>query len=126
MQKRMPHSNSRPPMTDAGWTAISERTGEGVYWWRRPGREAEIASVYRERGTLYLWLPTSEPRDEAIVLASAHPDTELLGPISPDDRQQGRVEGLQLAQDTFAKRFFGLRKDIDCIPYILELERLKK
>ena len=78
-------------MTEAGWTA--EPKEEGWHWWRKPSDGLTIPYVVKVQkassGWFVLW---QHDWNYAEVLGG-----EFLGPLSPTDRQQGRVEGLREA-----------------------------
>ena len=79
-------------MTEAGWTA--EPKEEGWHWWRKPSDGLTIPYVVKVQkassGWFVLW---QHDWNYAEVLGG-----EFLGPLSPTDRQQGRVEGLREAE----------------------------
>ena len=91
-------------MTEAGWTS-NEPTVEGFYWHIRtdlpphvrvPGvleirKLDEGLRVYEPFGLNDVWHPLSEYGGL------------WLGPISPTDRQQGRVEGIGECKDLVAE-----------------------
>ena len=96
-------------MTEAGWTR-KKPTVAGWYWWRGK-EESGIALVF----PAYKPMPwhTSDPsaRVQLFYSAGGMSSTrvndfggEWLGPISPTDRQQGRVEGLRDSMDDLRKR----------------------
>ena len=72
-------------MTEAGWTA--EPKEEGWHWWRKPSDGLTIPYVVKVQkassGWFVLW---QHDWNYAEVLGG-----EFLGPLSPTDRQQGRV-----------------------------------
>ena len=81
-------------MTEAGWTR-EKPTVAGWYWWRRdqhalPG----VAIVCSDLSGYYMnrtgHNSTFDHVDDVIG--------EWLGPLTPTDRQQGRVEGLRDAE----------------------------
>ena len=81
-------------MTEAGWTRKLP-TKAGFYWYRDRNCGPEPMAVYQPNGPDTDQLAVNEiPLDE-------FPDesAEWLGPISPTDRQQGRVAGAQLYRD---------------------------
>lgn len=87
-------------MTPAGqrWTR-SKPTEPGWYWWRRPLVAPTLALVFGPPQGLLMYLPEDETSDAAISVSATYEDTEWLGPLSPDDRQQGRVAGLRECLD---------------------------
>lgn len=80
-------------MTEAGWTA--EPKEEGWHWWRKPSDGLTIPYVVKVQkassGWFVLW---QHDWNYAEVLGG-----EFLGPLSPTDRQQGRVEGIGECKD---------------------------
>ena len=110
------------------WT--SEKPKEaGWYWYKtqdEDGESIEIVQAHRSEANriMYFYFVFDE-----VAYEENDMDGEWLGPISPDDKAQGRVAGLTLAQEKFADRFKGLTVGhpwIPFSPYILELERLKQ
>ena len=84
-------------MTEAGWTA--EPKEEGWHWWRKPSDGLTIPYVVKVQkassGWFVLW---QHDWNYAEVLGG-----EFLGPLSPTDRQQGRVEGLREYREVVAR-----------------------
>ena len=81
-------------MTEAGWTR-EKPTAAGWYWNRINGTVG-IALIMRRDCQLYAWLRFKDAwLSREGWLDYIH--GEWLGPISPTDRQQGRVEGLREA-----------------------------
>lgn len=90
-------------MTEAGWTSKRPAVA-GWYWWRSLNGMIgpEIIQIDNTNGPdtdLEVVGPFGEtPLDEWIADSDDEPG-EWLGPLSPDDRQQGRVEGAQEYRD---------------------------
>jgi len=82
-------------MTEAGWTR-NKPTVAGWYWWRQ---EKGMMEVPREvvYSPFYRGLVTQGER----LIAG---DGEWLGPITPTDRQQGRVAALDEVERYMAMR----------------------
>ena len=79
-------------MTEAGWTR-GRPTKPGWYWWRDcdcPSDPIIVRVVHDGYGLIVYGLEEYSRR-------LYETRGEWLGPISPDDRQQGRVEGLRKA-----------------------------
>ena len=85
-------------MTEAGWTA--EPKEEGWHWWRKPSDGLTIPYVVKVQkassGWFVLW---QHDWNYAEVLGG-----EFLGPLSPTDRQQGRVEGIKQGIEKLRER----------------------
>lgn len=79
-------------MTDAGWTREPKR--EGVYWFRwDKDRDAIIVVVLMEYGD---WRVMEMGHQYSGAL-TGYRSGQFLGPLSPTDRQQGRVEAFKEA-----------------------------
>lgn len=83
-------------MTEAGWTR-KKPTAAGFYWFKYDF--TYIVEIVDVDGKLEVWFHGNEMQSPITYL-----DGEWLGPISPDDRQQGRVEGLREAAKTVRDR----------------------
>ena len=85
-------------MTEAGWTA--EPKEEGWHWWRKPSDGLTIPYVVKVQkassGWFVLW---QHDWNYAEVLGG-----EFLGPLSPTDRQQGRLEGIKQGIEKLRER----------------------
>ena len=79
-------------MTEAGWTREVPKE-IGVYWWRSNAADNHPWIVRVHRGGLGLMLMQTIGGP----LVPIGEGGEWIGPISPTDRQQGRVEGLREA-----------------------------
>jgi len=75
-------------MTEAGWTRNAP-TKEGWYWWKYTG-EPSVVKVVRSMYGLVI---------EGHVGLVSCMNANWLGPLSPDDKAQGRVEGLRECLD---------------------------
>ena len=78
-------------MTEAGWTRATDVTQPGWYWLRRVGSLAVVEVIA---------VPGYEPKHWIVEGANlrwslGNMDGEFLGPITPTDRQRGKVEGLE-------------------------------
>ena len=79
-------------MTEAGWPAGKDVKEIGWYWWRlHPHRmkDVEVVQDY-EGGPLRSYV-------NGMWIYLEQSGAEWLGPLSPDDKAQGRVEGLREA-----------------------------
>jgi hypothetical protein len=75
------------------WTREKPKEA-GWYWWRRPmfadtEMSTIVVDVYEREGQLFV------DRYDWVRIT----DGEWIGPISPTDRQQGRVAGLREAEE---------------------------
>ena len=86
-------------MTEAGWTREVPKE-IGVYWWRSNAADNHPWIVRVHRGGLGLMLMQTIGGP----LVPIGEGGEWIGPISPTDRQQGRVEGLRDSMDDLRKR----------------------
>ena len=81
-------------VTDAGWTAGKAVKEAGWYWWKYKGMLSIVELRAWPNGKkLYAKGGVTVPIN-ALEL-----DGEFLGPITPDDRQQGKVEGIGECKD---------------------------
>ena len=80
-------------MTEAGWTRNAP-TKEGWYWWRNllTDNAPEVWAIVDHGDGLEVIGPFDETALDEWV---SDMGGEWLGPITPDDRQQGRVAGLR-------------------------------
>ena len=96
-------------MTEAGWTA--EPKEEGWHWWRKPSDGLTIPYVVKVQkassGWFVLW---QHDWNYAEVLGG-----EFLGPISPTDRQQGRVAAFKEVEQRFDSMFGATDRRIDSV-----------
>ena len=96
-------------MTEAGWTA--EPKEEGWHWWRKPSDGLTIPYVVKVQkassGWFVLW---QHDWNYAEVLGG-----EFLGPLSPTDRQQGRVEAFKEVEQRFDSMFGATDRRIDSV-----------
>ena len=79
-------------MTEAGWTAEVPKE-IGVYWWRSNAADNHPWIVRVHKG----WLGVMLMQTMGGPLVTIGDGGEWLGPLSPTDRQQGKVEGLREA-----------------------------
>ena len=86
-------------MTEAGWTR-ERPTKNGWYWWRFDASTSATIVRIMVCGDGSL----AEMSNNGHLLLAANFDGEWLGPITPTDRQQGRVEGLRDSMDDLRKR----------------------
>ena len=79
-------------MTDAGWTAGKDVKEIGWYWWRLHPHRMKVVEVVQdyEGGPLRSYV-------NGMWIYLEQSGAEWLGPLSPDDKAQGRVEGLREA-----------------------------
>lgn len=86
-------------MTEAGWT--SQRPNrEGVYWFRwSVSSRPLIVSVVKD-DCAWRVLEMGNQYDGSLA---GYSDGEWLGPLSPTDRQQGRVAGLREYREVVAR-----------------------
>ena len=77
-------------MTEAGWTAEVPKE-IGVYWWRSNAADNHPWIVRVHKG----WLGLMLMQTMGGPLVTIGDGGEWLGPLSPTDRQQGRVAGLR-------------------------------
>lgn len=91
-------------MTEAGWTR-ERPTKNGWYWWRFDASTSATIVRIMVCGDGSL----AEMSNNGHLLLAANFDGEWLGPLSPTDRQQGRVAGLREAS----------RKASDAVPLLL-------
>ena len=86
-------------MTDAGW-ASEKPTEVGWYWYREDGQIAmmtvEVATEFNEPVVIGYRMRANGSVCSKLVKSFTG---EWLGPITPTDRAQGRVEGLREAAD---------------------------
>ena len=85
-------------MTEAGWTR-ERPTKNGWYWWRFDASTSATIVRIMVCGDGSL----AEMSNNGHLLLAANFDGEWLGPLSPNDRQQGRVEGLKQAGEAYVK-----------------------
>ena len=81
-------------MTDAGWTAGKDVKEIGWYWWRLHPHRMKVVEVVQdyEGGPLRSYV-------NGMWIYLEQSGAEWLGPLSPDDKAQGRVEGLRECLD---------------------------
>ena len=79
-------------MTEAGWTRATDVTQPGWYWWRLHPHRMKVVEVVQdyEGGPLRSYV-------NGMWIYLEQSGAEWLGPLSPDDKAQGRVEGLMKA-----------------------------
>ena len=79
-------------MTEAGWTRATDVTQPGWYWWRLHPHRMKVVEVVQdyEGGPLRSYV-------NGMWIYLEQSGAEWLGPLSPDDKAQGRVEGLREA-----------------------------
>ena len=87
-------------MTDAGWTAEVPKE-IGVYWWRSNAADNHPWIVRVHKG----WLGLMLMQTMGGPLVTIGDGGEWLGPLSPTDRQQGRVAGLEEAKNICEKLY---------------------
>jgi hypothetical protein len=84
------------------WTR--EKPTEAGWYWNRISGAVGIALITRRDGRLYAWLKFKD----AWLTREGWLDYihgEWLGPLSPTDRQQGRVAGLEEAKNICEKLY---------------------
>ena len=101
-------------MTEAGWTRDKPQVA-GWYWWRRPGFDVSMLNVYESPIGLRMWLPGEEEKGESIAVDRSFDDTEFLGPLSPTDRQQGRVGACEWKYDDMGDYYETACKHAYCL-----------
>ena len=77
-------------MSEAGWTSKKPIVA-GWYWWRTSQGDTKpwVVKVQRiDMDMMQMWMIGN---NEPVIIGDGG---EWLGPITPDDRQQGRVAGL--------------------------------
>ena len=81
-------------MTEAGWTAGKAVKEAGWYWWRLHPHRMKVVEVVQdyEGGPLRSYV-------NGMWIYLEQSGAEWLGPLSPDDKAQGRVEGLRECLD---------------------------
>ena len=81
-------------MTEAGWTRATDVTQPGWYWWRLHPHRMKVVEVVQdyEGGPLRSYV-------NGMWIYLEQSGAEWLGPLSPDDKAQGRVEGLRECLD---------------------------
>ena len=77
-------------MTEAGWTR-EKPTVAGFWWWRQHDR-VKHPYIVEVDSEMNVWFHGKEEESRVDYLTG-----EWLGPLSPDDKAQGRVEGLREA-----------------------------
>ena len=79
-------------MTEAGWPAGKDVKEIGWYWWRLHPHRMKVVEVVQdyEGGPLRSYV-------NGMWIYLEQSGAEWLGPLSPDDKAQGRVEGLREA-----------------------------
>ena len=87
-------------MTEAGWTRPKEVNQAGWYWLRRVGSLAVVEVIA---------VPGYEPKHWIVEGANlrwslGNMDGEFLGPITPTDRQQGRVAAFKESIEKLRER----------------------
>ena len=85
-------------MTEAGWTR-EKPTKNGWYWWRFDASMSATIVRIMVCGDGSL----AEMSHNGHLLLAANFGGEFLGPLSPTDRQQGRVAGLRQAGEAYIK-----------------------
>ena len=96
-------------MTEAGWTR-KKPTVAGWYWWRDVDKRGKVRfcvcqEVYMLHGSLF-------------AADCGYLDKlsgEWLGPITPTDRQQGRVAAFKEAEQRFDSMFGATDRRIDSV-----------
>ena len=80
-------------MTEAGWPAGKDVKEIGWYWWRLHPHRMKVVEVVQdyEGGPLRSYV-------NGMWIYLEQSGAEWLGPLSPDDKAQGRVEGLREAE----------------------------
>ena len=81
-------------MTEAGWPAGKDVKEIGWYWWRLHPHRMKVVEVVQdyEGGPLRSYV-------NGMWIYLEQSGAEWLGPLSPDDKAQGRVEGLREAAE---------------------------
>ena len=81
-------------MTEAGWPAGKDVKEIGWYWWRLHPRRMKVVEVVQdyEGGPLRSYV-------NGMWIYLEQSGAEWLGPLSPDDKAQGRVDGLRECLD---------------------------
>ena len=81
-------------MTEAGWPAGKDVKEIGWYWWRLHPHRMKVVEVVQdyEGGPLRSYV-------NGMWIYLEQSGAEWLGPLSPDDKAQGRVDGLRECLD---------------------------
>ena len=83
-------------MTEAGWTS-EKPTAAGFWWWRQSDR-VKYLYIVEVDSEMNVWFHGKEDESRVDYLTG-----EWFGPITPTDRQQGRVEGLREYREVVAR-----------------------
>ena len=97
-------------MTEAGWTR-ERPTKNGWYWWRFDASTSATIVRIMVCGDGSL----AEMSNNGHLLLAANFDGEWLGPISPTDRQQGRVAAFKEVEQRFDSMFGATDRRIDSV-----------
>ena len=97
-------------MTDAGWTAGKDVKEIGWYWWRLHPHRMKVVEVVQdyEGGPLRSYV-------NGMWIYLEQSGAEWLGPLSPDDKAQGRVAAFKEVEQRFDSMFGATDRRIDSV-----------